>query len=255
MRPVLPLEGQRFVVTGAAGGIGSGVALGLQCAGAYVTGIDRVEAISANETIIADLANVDGIRALSRQLADEPLDGLVNLAGVQYFGPFADEPAEDLYAGYMVNLLAPVMLTREMLTRLDASPHGGRIANIGSVFGAIPFAHFVTYSSAKAGLKGFSDALRRECAGRRISVTHVAPRAVKTPLATANVHAFAKATGMKMDLPDRVADQIVKAIVARRRNLVIGLPENLFVRINALAPGLVDRALAANDRKAAELFV
>jgi hypothetical protein len=36
--------------------------------------------------------------------------------------------------------------------------------------------------------------------------------------------------------------------------LVIGFPESLFVRINALAPSLVDRALRANDRKAAELF-
>ena len=37
-------------------------------------------------------------------------------------------------------------------------------------------------------------------------------------------------------------------------NVVIGFPESLFVRVNALAPGLVDRALRANDRKAAAIF-
>jgi hypothetical protein len=35
---------------------------------------------------------------------------------------------------------------------------------------------------------------------------------------------------------------------------VLGFPESLFVRINALAPSLVDRALRANDRKAATIF-
>ena len=37
-------------------------------------------------------------------------------------------------------------------------------------------------------------------------------------------------------------------------NVVIGFPESLFVRINAVAPSLVDRALRANDRKAAAIF-
>jgi hypothetical protein len=36
--------------------------------------------------------------------------------------------------------------------------------------------------------------------------------------------------------------------------VVIGFPESLFVRVNALAPGIVDKALRANDRKAAAIF-
>ena len=251
---MLPLEGEHIVLTGAAGGIGSILALRLRWAGAHVIGIARVQADSADETMIADLSSTDGIRTLASRLAERPVDGLINLAGVQYFGPFADEPADTLYAGYVVNLLAPVMLTQALLPRLRQSPLGGRVVNIGSVFGAIPFAHFVTYSSAKAGLKGFSDALRRECAGGRVSVTHIAPRAVDTPLATSKVHAFAAATGMTMDTADRVADRIVQAIIMRRKNVVIGLPETVFAGLNALLPRLMDKALAANDRKAAALF-
>jgi len=122
------------------------------------------------------------------------------------------------------------------------------------VFGAIPFAHFASYSSAKAGLKGLSDALRREVAGSGVEVTHIAPRAVKTTLASAKVMEFAAATGMHMDAPEAVAARIVAAIADGTPNVVIGFPERLFVHVNALAPRLVDRALAANDRKAAALF-
>jgi short-subunit dehydrogenase len=132
---------------------------------------------------------------------------------------------------------------------------GGQIVNVGSIFGSINFAHFVTYSSAKAGLRGLSQALRRELAGTGVDVTYIAPRAVKTPLNTAQVLAFAKLTKMQMDEPGAIADRIVAAIKDRRRDVYFGGPESVFVRLNALLPGLVDRALAANDRKAAQLFV
>lgn len=251
---MLPLEGENIVLTGAAGGIGSIVALRLRWAGAYVIGIDQTEASSADETIIGDLGSQEGIRAITSQLVQRPVEGLINLAGVQYFGPFVDEPTDRLFTGYVVNLLAPVLLAQALLPRLRRTALGGRIVNIGSVFGAIPFAHFVSYSSAKAGLKGFSDALRRECADSSVSVTHIAPRAVDTPLATAKVHEFASATGMTMDTPDQVADRIVQALIMRRKNVIIGFQENIFARVNALVPGLVDKALAGNDRKAAALF-
>ena len=104
-------------------------------------------------------------------------------------------------------------------------------------------------------MRGLSQALRRELAGTGVDVTYIAPRAVKTPLNTAQVLAFAKLTKMQMDEPGAIADRIVAAIKDRRRDVYFGGPESVFVRLNALLPGLVDRALAANDRKAAQLFV
>jgi short-subunit dehydrogenase len=181
------------------------------------------------------------------------VDILVNLAGIQYFGPLRDQSLENLWAGYVINLVAPAMLTRSVLPGMRQR-RAGRIVNIGSVFGAIPFAHFVSYSSAKAGLKGFSQALRRELSGSGVAVTHIAPRAVRTALNSEQVLALADITKMNMDPPELVADRIVSAMIKGERDVVIGFPESIFVRINAVAPGLVDRALAANDRKAATLF-
>ncbi len=247
------LERARIVVTGAAGGIGSQVAAKLRLAGAIVTGVDRVACPACHSSIDADLGSQEGLAAIAATLAAAECDILVNLAGVQYFGPLAEQTPASLWSGYVVNLIAPAMLVRAVLPGMLARRHG-RIVNIGSVFGAIPFAHFASYSSAKAGLKGLSDALRREVAGTGVEVTHIAPRAVRTALASPKVMAFAAATGMHMDAPDAVAARIVAAIASGTANLVIGFPESLFVHLNALAPRLVDRALAANDRKAAALF-
>lgn len=78
----------------------------------------------------------------------------------------------------------------------------GQIVNIGSMMGAVPYPYFTACSSAKAGLKGFSQALRREVAGSGIAVTHVAPRAMRTPLNTEAIQRFMVATKMHADDPD-----------------------------------------------------
>mgnify|MGYP006277445729 CR=1 FL=1 len=85
-------------------------------------------------------------------------------------------------------------------------------------------------------------------------MTYVAPRAVKTGFNSAKVLEFAKLTKMAMDEPDQVAARIVDAVAGHRPEIYLGFPEALFVRLNAILPGVVDRALAASDRKVAGLF-
>ena len=60
--------------------------------------------------------------------------------------------------------------------------------------------------------------------------------------------------GSADDEPAAVASRIVETVRAGKRDAYFGFPESFFVRLNALAPSLVDGALAANDRKAATLF-
>lgn len=247
------LEGRQIVLTGAAGGIGSLVARRLAAAGARVLGVDRSACADCAESLPGDLGSLAGIREVTRVLAARRVDVLLNLAGVQYFGPFERQADDQVQLGYTVNLLAPTLLAQAVLPSMRARG-AGQIVNIGSVFGAIAFAHFATYSASKAGLRALSEALRRELAGSGVRVTHIAPRAVRTPLNSAAVQRFAALTRMHMDPPEQVAARIVACIADPVDQLVIGFPESLFVRINALAPGLVDRALRGNDRKAAGLF-
>ena len=248
------LKGEKVLLTGGAGGLGASLAVRLAKKGAELTIIDRAESLPYQARHIrGDLSSLAGVKAITQQIVGEDWDILINLAGVQYFGPFDAQSAENMQMTYMVNLLAPALLCQAVAPGMSKRSHG-RIVNIGSIFGSINFAHFVTYSSSKAGLRGLSQALRRELAGSGVHVTYIAPRAVKTPLNTPQVLEFAKRTNMHMDEPAHVTRRIVSAIEHCKRDVYFGFPESLFVRVNALAPSIVDGALAANDKLAAELF-
>ncbi|PIB94001.1 SDR family NAD(P)-dependent oxidoreductase [Caulobacter sp. FWC2] len=247
------LEGKRVLITGASGGLGSLVAAQLVAEGAHVVALGRSRPEGVDGFMAHDLSTPDGIETAARAVEGGQWDILINLAGVQHFGPFETEDPAELLSGYLVNLVAPVRLCQAVAPAMKARG-GGQIVNIGSIFGSINFAHFATYSSAKAGLRGFSQALRRELAGTGVDVTYVAPRAVRTAMVSERVLEFAKLTQMNIDPPGATARRIVSAIRARRRDVYLGFPETFFVRLNALLPGLVDRALSANDRKAAQLF-
>lgn len=250
----MSLKGKHFVVTGGAGGIGQHICAKLMEQHARVTVIDRAAALPFSaELLQGDLSTEDGIKAIAEQLATMRVDALINLAGVQYFGLFEQQNPEQMQMHYTVNLLAPVLLTQAVIPQMKQRK-SGHIINIGSTFGSIPFAHFVTYSSAKAGLRAFSEALRRELCDDGIAVTFVAPRAVKTKLNNAKVMQLAKLTRMQMDEPEWVAEQIVAAILAKHKDVYLGFPEKLFVRLNGLLPRLLDKALLKNDRLAAGLF-
>ena len=250
----MSIKGQRIVLTGGAGGIGTLVAQDLIEREADVLVVDRVKPRTLNARYLAgDLSTMEGIAAIAAEIAQEQPEILINLAGMQFFGPMEQETSAHLHAGYMVNLIAPIALTQSVLPAMKYW-RSGQIVNIGSVFGAINYPHFATYSSAKAGLRGFSEALRRELHGSGVAVTHIAPRAVRTRLNDGKVMRFAELTNMTMDEPDAVALKIVQATIERKKDVVIGFRERVFVQVNALAPRLVDAAIAADTIKARHLF-
>jgi short-subunit dehydrogenase len=248
------LKGKHVVITGGAGGLGSRISALMKKKGAHLTIVDRAKELPFEADLVTgDLSTQEGIAAIGEQLADLEPDILVNLAGIQYFGPLEQQPSDSIQLTYMINLVAPVMLTQAVLPSMRKRGKG-QIVNIGSIFGSINFAHFATYSSAKAGLKGFSEAIRRELQSTGVGVTYIAPRAVKTPLNSNTVMRFAELTRMAMDDPDYVANRIVKSIIAGKKDVYFGFPESFFVRLNAVLPRLVDGSLVANDKIARNLF-
>lgn len=250
----MPLSGKQIAVTGGGGGIGAPLCTELLARGAMITVIGRTQALPDKaEFLHGDLSTVEGIIDVAGKLRSRRVDILINLAGVQYFGLCEQEPPEHTARLFTLNLLAPVMLAQALLPQMKARGDG-QIVNIGSIFGSINFAHFATYSSSKAGLRGFSQALGREVRDAGVAVTYVAPRAVKTAFNSTRVLEYGRLTKMNMDPPEWVAAEITKAIVKRKKEVFLGFPEKLFVRLNAIAPHLVDQALAANDGKAKALF-
>lgn len=247
------LDGKRVAITGAAGGLGAPVARALREAGAHVTGIDREHCAACDASIVTDLADDAALAELSSRLASDTPDILVNIAGVMRFGLHESQPDDALALCYRVNLLVPAILARAVAAPMQARG-SGQIVNIGSVLGAIPYPWFAAYSSSKAGLAALSQALRRELAGSGVAVTHVNPRAARTPFNNAQVNRFLEITGMKADEPGWVAERIASAILRRRETVSIGVMERIYAAINAVAPSLIDSGLAPQVRRARAEF-
>ncbi|MDD5031095.1 MAG: SDR family oxidoreductase, partial [Rhodoferax sp.] len=168
---------------------------------------------------------------------------LINNAGVSAFGLLQEQTWDTIEQVLQTNLSAPMRLTHALLPHLRSQPQAS-IVNIGSAFGSLPFAGFAAYSSAKAGLRGFSQSLRRELTNTQVQVLHVAPRAINTALNSPAVNALNRALGNTSDNPDTVATLVLNAMAQNRSELHIGFPERLFAWLNGFAPALIDRGLA-----------
>ncbi|QGX99088.1 SDR family NAD(P)-dependent oxidoreductase [Roseovarius faecimaris] len=194
--------------------------------------------------IAADVTTPEG-RAAIAEVVGPALDILINNAGVLSVGHIGDMSDTDLERMTTTNLLAPMALTRDLLPALRRSH--GRIVNIGSVFGDIGYPFFAGYSATKFGLRGFSDALRRELSGAGIGVTYVAPRATRTA-AESSFAALVEPMDMTLDSAETVATQAWNAILKGKRECFPKGPERFFVKIQRLFPSLVDKSVGAQAR-------
>jgi short-subunit dehydrogenase len=255
------MKDKRVILTGAAGGIGTHLARLLSAEGARLclTDINEEALQAVRQQLTGDALHVVAANitdAAGRQkIVDETLqafggiDMLINAAGINPFGVFAQQDPGLIQKTLEINCLGPVLLARAVLPSM-LEQDNGQIVNIGSTFGSIGFAWFSAYSASKYGLRGFSQALRRELAETGVRVSYVAPRAVRTAINSPAVYEMAKAVKMNMDEPDAVAEQILKSIRKAEKESYLGFPESLFVRVNAILPGVVDRALRKQNREA-----
>lgn len=251
-----------YLILGASGGIGSALSKKLNTEGNQLILVSRTQQSldsllqqlnnSATDTnnasihgMVADISTLAGIKQLVDDLrsAHLSLDYVINLAGSQQFNGLEQQSDAAIETQIYVNLTAPILLSKHLLPLLKAQQQPSCLINIGSTFGSIGFPNFAPYCASKFGLRGFSEALRRELSGTNIRVSYIAPRATDTKMNSANLHAFAKQTKMQMDSPVFVADEIIKAIKHNKKNYLIGAKERFFAMINALFPALVDNEL------------
>lgn len=228
----MPLKGKTVYITGGTGGIGSPLVEHLRKAGAIVTVYD----INQSGDLVY---NLDNTRAYLK--ANTP-DILINMAGYNVFDYCEDQDLEAIIA---LNMMVPVLLSQAVLSGMKAR-RSGHIVNMGSMTALIPLPHLTGYVTAKAGLKGFSDSLRRELGGSGIAVTHIVPRAVKTPMNTGTRAEINARTGVHYDDPLYVAARIFKAVKRREREVRFGWPERLFAFLNANLPRIIDQGLQKN---------
>ncbi len=242
------------VITGAGSGIGRALAVEAARRGHHlVLAGRRLELLQETARmagqndavcVTADVTTPQGRASIVAAVGDR-MDVLINNAGTLSVGRFSEAADGDLERMVATNLTAPMALTRDLLPALGAAH--GRVVNIGSVFGDIAFPFFAGYSATKFGLRGFSDAIRRELSGTGVSVTYIAPRAARTEAET-EFGALVEPMAMVLDSADTVARQAWEAIEKGRRESYPKGKERFFVKIQRLLPGLVDKSVGAQAR-------
>jgi short-subunit dehydrogenase len=252
----MDIQGKTIVLTGATGGIGRAIADKLHTEGGRIILVARqAQALAElsyvlgspyHRAVSADLSTPSGRRSVvdACRVSGEPgVALLINAAGSNDFDLFERQSEDTIRNLIDINLVSPMLLCHELLPLLERQPEA-RIINIGSTFGSIGYPGFSAYCASKFGLRGFTEALRRELDGTNTRVSYVAPRATRTDLNSDAVVAMNDELGTAMDDPALVADQVLRIIRSpNRSDSYIGWPEKLFVRINALLPGLVDNSL------------
>lgn len=251
----MQLRDKKILLTGASGGIGYALAVALSAQGATLVLAGR------NVSKLQDMANqlsnpehkatavtlalgadqaVEQANAIARQHPD--IDILVNCAGSNLFAACDKTTAAQTASLINVNLTGTLLLTQTLLPNLLKRPDA-MIVNIGSTFGSIGYPGFSVYCASKFGVRGYTEALRRELANSSVKVVYIAPRATATDMNAASVVEMNKALGNAMDSPEHVASCVLQAMTHERAGLSIGWPEKLFVVLNGLFTRLVDNAL------------
>ncbi|MCO7215605.1 SDR family oxidoreductase [Halomonas sp. OfavH-34-E] len=254
------LSERRILVTGATGGIGSALVKRLDAEGAslWLAGRDegKLSALAgelgkaaSRHTLVAgvDLTTAMGRQRLLDQLSqaapEQRPSTLVHLAGINHLGWFRETSPDDVTRVLDTNLTSTLLLTQALLPLFLGQP-SANLLFVGSLLGHIGHPGYVAYCASKAGLKGFAEALSRELEDTSVRVQYLAPRATRTAMNGPDAEAMNEALGNTVDSPERVADAIIKQLTRGQRRAVLGGKERLFALINAIAPTLVDRAIA-----------
>jgi short-subunit dehydrogenase len=181
----MELDGARVVVTGASTGIGRVTALRLARKGANVWAAARderrLESLAAEHAGIVpvpgDVSHDEDRAALVKEA--EPVDVLVNNAGLGWKGVVESMPPEKVRQLFEVNVLALIDLTQRVLPQM-LERRRGHIVNVGSMAGYVAGPGETVYCATKFAVQGFTDGLRREVARRGVQVTLIAPGPIKT---------------------------------------------------------------------------
>jgi short-subunit dehydrogenase len=215
------------LVTGATSGIGRAFADRLAAQGYDIVAVGRdsarLDALVADHpevtirAVVADLSTARGIDTVAAVAAAEPVDVLVNNAGVAHYMPLADLPADKASELVHVKVLAPTLLARAVLGGM-LERAAGVIVNVAGMIalsGPAPSSVMprrAVYAGALADLLAFSQTLSAELEGTGVRVQALLPGVVATE--------FHSRQGLDLSSVPRMSAQDV--VTASLRGLELG---------------------------------
>ena len=206
------LTGKVALVTGASRGIGAAIASRLARAGAKVavnyhfsrdaaaSVVDDIRSEGGEALLLEGDVSQDGFaESAVKQVIDkwQRIDILVNNAGINRDRLLLRMTPDEWDQVLEVNLRGAFLCTKYVLPHLIRQ-HSGRVVNISSVVGISGNPGQANYAAAKAGLIGFTKAVAREVASRKVTINALAPGFITT--------------GMAEELPEDTRKQIMGRI-------------------------------------------
>jgi short-subunit dehydrogenase len=236
------LAGTSAAVTGAGAGIGRAITRALAAAGAHVAvgDIDGDAAARVAGEIGAtafgtalDIAEPDRFAAFLDEAESRhgPLAVMVNNAGVDWVGPFHEEPDEVTRREIAVNLYGTTLGSKLALARMLPRRHG-HLVNVASGVGRVPLPGSATYSATKHGVVGLTESLRLEYRGSGIAFTVVQPSQVRTAM----IDGQPQPRAVPVITPEDVADAVLGALRHRRFEVWVPRSQGTSAKLGNLLP-------------------
>ena len=222
MRSQVKLEKKVAIVTGAARGIGKGLAIRLAKEGCrvVVTDIDFQGASEAREeidkmggealSIKVDVTKSEEVNKMVEMTLKEfgKIDILVNNAGVSYVFPITELSEETWDYTLNVNLKSVFLCSKAVVPHMIKEKQG-KIVNISSKVAKLGGRWLTAYSASKAGVVAFTQSLARELAPHKINVNAICPGIIFTDLWKGVKEKHAKKLGISKE---EVNERYVKEI-------------------------------------------
>ncbi len=250
-RERLDLRGRLIVVTGASSGLGREIARRLACVeGASIVVAarrrDRLEDLKADvegrcsarvHIVTADLTDPREADTLHTwATAHGEVFGLVNCAGITWYGPTLDAPAGESERILAVNLVAGMRLTMLFLPDFLARG-GGFVMTVTSLAGIFTTPFQTAYAASKHGMQAFMEGLAAEYAGRGVQFTTVAPGGIDTEMLTlSGLDRLVPAASPVNMSAARAARLAVNALKNGRSRYVPGIMNKAMVFLTRLVP-------------------
>ena len=197
------------LVTGASSGIGEKITETLANNGFYVYAtarkdedLERLDAMENVSSVRLDVTIPEQVNAAAAFVESQGrgLWGVVNNAGVAFYGPLSDGPESELMLTFDINVYGPYRVNRAFLPMLIAS--GGRTTTISSISAFIP-GNSGSYSMSKAAVEGYTDTLANELEPKGVHVSAVEPGAFKSEIVDKlKARAFELAESGEMELDE-----------------------------------------------------
>lgn len=228
------------VITGASSGIGEATARRLARDGhSLVLAARRIELLERLVSelrvpalaVSTDVSDPAALEALAEAAVARfgQIDVWINNAGLRQWTGWLESSAEEVQKLIAVNLTGAVMGARAALRHMIPAGRG-HIINVSSVAGYVATSSL--YSATKFGLRGHTDAIRRELAPLGIQVSLLSPGFIKTEMT--------RDVPFPMPGPEAVAEAVVSLMRRPRREVIVPGWYRVLIGLAGLFPWLTD---------------